>query len=125
MTTAGDIGARNERHHRRVVTHRPRAETLSEVGVEIDSAHLGLGLTASRLRADEQCHASGLVGCVEIGEAAATRAAPACRDLETCGNTLGLSYAAVRNLEANVEDALALESVAEDNHPRRGRRASL
>src|SRR5262249_112708 len=53
VTTAGDIGARNQRHHR-IVTHRPGAETFSEVGVQIDPAHENLGFADFRRRRYEQ-----------------------------------------------------------------------
>ena len=40
VAAGGDVGARSEIHHRRVVADRPRAETLAEVRVQVDPAHL-------------------------------------------------------------------------------------
>ncbi len=39
METAGDIGARDELDHGRVIAHAPRAVALAEIAVEIDRFH--------------------------------------------------------------------------------------
>lgn len=37
MEPAGNVGGADDIKHRRVVTHRPRAKTLAEIGIEIDA----------------------------------------------------------------------------------------
>ena len=37
VEAAGDVGRRDAVHQRRVLAHRPRAERLAEVGIEINS----------------------------------------------------------------------------------------